>query len=627
MAAPAYTEDLTDIDLAESGSTGWTAFNISGGGGGVPAFGADFGMQGAGCWDKAASNAERAAAVNKTPGTGTTGTGVHIYQWGFVATPGICDVYATRGVYVLIGTSTTNFMQFTVEGSDTIGAGGRVGKCYPIRYVTTSNPSSVPYRTVNGTPGATPTYFGYGIKTTATAKGSNFGADAVRYGTGAYLTAGELISAGDASDAPCTFTGFATQNDSSSNRWGILSFINGSFELQGTFAIGQNNAGTATLARFKASDQNILVNDTVHSESTFSKFIIDHGSTRCEWTNISITALGTNNRGSILVNNATTDFIVIGGVWTGLSTIDLEAAADLTGVTMRSTDLITLNGGALDLCTIDNSRNAISVSASTLDNMTGCEFISDGSNHAVELDSIGGGSMSWDNDLTGYVTGAAGSPVTPTSTGNEAIYVNVATASDLTINVVAGATIPSIRVGGSFTGDVNVVAGTVTTSVTAKDADTGALLENARVLAWVTSGVNFPYQSSVTISAFGTTATVTHTAHGLATNDNVLIEGADDENYNGAYQITVTGPNNYTYTTAESGTSPGGTITATFCFLNGDTNASGYISDTRTVSVNQPINYRARKSTTSPLYRQSAGSTTVNKDTGIDITANLVSDE
>ena len=458
MAAPSYTEDLTDISLAESGDAYWTAFNISGGGGGAPAFGADLAMQGAGCWDKPASSAERGLAANVAAGSGTVAAGVHIYQWGFVGTPGITDVYATRGVYVIIGSSVSDFMQFTVEGNDTYGAGGRVGKCYPIRYLTTSNTGSVPYRTVNGTPAATPTYFGFGIKTTAAAKGSNIGADAVRYGTGAYLTAGELISAGDASDDPCTFAGFATQNDSINNRWGILSLFNGSFELQGAFVIGQNNAGAATLARFKASDKNIVIVDTVHSETTFSKFIIDHASTRCEWNNINITALGTNNRGSLLVNNAATTFLAVGGVWTEMSTIGLKAASTLTGVTMRLTDLITLGGGTLTDCIIDRNRGATSVLAATLANITGCSFTSDGSNHAVELSSVGGGTMTWDNTLSGYVAGTSGSPITPTSTGNEAIYVNVGSGT-LTINVAAGATVPSIRSAGAT---VNVVAGLVT---------------------------------------------------------------------------------------------------------------------------------------------------------------------
>lgn len=471
MAVPSYTEDLTDIDLAESGSTGWTAFNISGGGGGAPAFGADLGMQGSGCWDKPASNAERGLAVNKTPGTGTVAAGVHIFQWGFVATPGITDAYATRGVYIIIGTSTTDFMQFTVEGNDTIGAGGRVGKCYPIRYVTTSNTGSIPYRTVNGSPGATPTYFGYGIKTTATAKGSNMGADAVRYGTGAFLTAGELISAGDASDDPCTFTGYSTQNDAVANRWGILSFINGSFELQGTFAIGQNNVGTATLCRFEDSDKNIVIVDTVHSTSSFTQFIIDHASTKCYWNNISITALGTNNKGTILVNNTGTVFEAVGGTWTDIGTVGLNTLGSIDGTVLRRTDAITLSGGTLTNASVIDNTAASSVLASTLANITDNTFESDGSNHAVELDSIGGGTMSWSgNTLTGYVTGTAASPVTPTSTGNEAIYVNVATASDLTINVAGGATVPSIRVGASFTGSVNVVASTNVTISGLKDS-------------------------------------------------------------------------------------------------------------------------------------------------------------
>jgi len=461
MAVPSYTEDLTDIDLAETGSTGWTAFNISGGGGGAPAFGADLGMQGNGAWDKACSNAERGLAVNKTPGSGTTTAGVHIFTWGFCATPGITDTLALRGAYVLIGTSTNNFMQFHVEGNNTYGAGGRVGRCYIVDYHTTANTGSIPYATSNGSPGATPTYFGFGLSTTATAKGSNIGCDAVRYGTGAYLTAGELISAGDGSDDPCTFDGYATENDLIANRWGILSLQSGSYELQGTFAIGQNNAGTATLCRFEDADRNIVVVDTVHSSSAFSQFIIDHASTKCYWNNVSITALGTINRGSILVNNTGTVFEAVGGTWTDIGTIGLSTLGSINGTTLRRTDAITLTGGTLTNASIIDNRAASSVLASTLANTTDNTFESDGSNHAVELDSIGGGTMSWSgNILTGYEAGTAASPVTPTSTGNEAIYVNVATASDLTINVAGGATVPSIRVGGSFTGAVNVVAST-----------------------------------------------------------------------------------------------------------------------------------------------------------------------
>ena len=75
MAVPSYTEDLTDIDLFESASTGVTTVNFSGGGGAATAFGADLGMQGAGCWDRQVSTHERGVVINKTPGTGTVAAG------------------------------------------------------------------------------------------------------------------------------------------------------------------------------------------------------------------------------------------------------------------------------------------------------------------------------------------------------------------------------------------------------------------------------------------------------------------------------------------------------------------------------------------------------------------------
>lgn len=67
------------------------------------------------------------------------------------------------------------------------------------------------------------------------------------------------------------------------------------------------------------------------------------------------------------------------------------------------------------------------------------------------------------------------------------------------------------------------------------------------------------------ITSVGTTATVTTTlAHGYSTGMARLIQGADQDEYNGSYVITVTGPTTFTYTFAGSGASPAtGTITVT----------------------------------------------------------------
>lgn len=83
------------------------------------------------------------------------------------------------------------------------------------------------------------------------------------------------------------------------------------------------------------------------------------------------------------------------------------------------------------------------------------------------------------------------------------------------------------------------------------------------------------------LTSVGTTATVTHTAHGFSTGQYVTIAGATPAAYNGTYQITVTGANTFTYVFAGSGTSPAtGTITAqTSVVLAGqspDTNAAAW---------------------------------------------------
>lgn len=59
-------------------------------------------------------------------------------------------------------------------------------------------------------------------------------------------------------------------------------------------------------------------------------------------------------------------------------------------------------------------------------------------------------------------------------------------------------------------------------------------------------GIHEP--GAVSITSSGTTATVTHTDHGLKTGDYVTIAGATEAVFNTTAAITVTGANTYTYT-------------------------------------------------------------------------------
>ncbi|MCD6434848.1 MAG: hypothetical protein J7L15_00440, partial [Clostridiales bacterium] len=123
--------------------------------------------------------------------------------------------------------------------------------------------------------------------------------------------------------------------------------------------------------------------------------------------------------------------------------------------------IISNTSDAANSNTFNGTSGITSVSCSDLSYISSCVFNSVGSNHGVELTSIGSGTMTWNTVTADFDTGTTGSPVTPTSTGNEDIYITATSSSDITINVATGATIPSIRVSASFTGVVNVVAGLV----------------------------------------------------------------------------------------------------------------------------------------------------------------------
>ena len=80
MAAPNYTTDLTDINLAEN-TTNYVAY---GGGGAGLAAGADYAMQGINCVDKQVTSAEKGILYNNTAGITMT-AGDHTFIWSFVA--------------------------------------------------------------------------------------------------------------------------------------------------------------------------------------------------------------------------------------------------------------------------------------------------------------------------------------------------------------------------------------------------------------------------------------------------------------------------------------------------------------------------------------------------------------
>jgi len=195
----------------------------------------------------------------------------------------------------------------------------------------------------------------------------------------------------------------------------------------------------------------------------------------------------------------------------------------------------------------------------------------------------------------------------------------------VTLTVYGGGSTPTVRNGtGAST---TVIAGLVDVTVIVKDIS-GANIQDARVLVLAAAGGPMPYDATVTITNSGTTATVSHTTHGMATNDKVQIKGASLSANNGVFSITKIDSNSYSYTMGSSpGSNPTGTIKATYAALFGLTDVNGTITTSRVFSSNQPISGRSRKSTTGSLYKTSAIIGTINSATGFSSTVLMISDE
>jgi len=125
-----------------------------------------------------------------------------------------------------------------------------------------------------------------------------------------------------------------------------------------------------------------------------------------------------------------------------------------------------------------------------------------------------------------------------------------------------------------------------------------------------------------------TTATVTHTAHGLATGVQVNIQGAAEPEYNGAKTITVTSANTYTYTITATTSPATGTIVATAIVLNDLTSALGIAQETGFNFTNtQPITGWVRRGTSSPRYKTTPVSGDIVASVGFSTTVFMVTDE
>lgn len=193
-----------------------------------------------------------------------------------------------------------------------------------------------------------------------------------------------------------------------------------------------------------------------------------------------------------------------------------------------------------------------------------------------------------------------------------------------TLNVIDGS-VPSVRTSAGFS--AKIIAGSVTTEVLAITA-AGTVVQNANILVKADAGGPFPFDVTVTITNSGTVATVAHTSHALSTGDKIVIKGANIVANNGVFTINKINNNSYSYTMGSSpGSSPTGTIKATFVIISGLTDINGLISATRVIPSDQPVTGLARKSSSAPFYKTSSILGVISSTTGASLSAIMTLDQ
>jgi len=563
MAAPAYSNDLTTIATGDLNyDTGTWDESSDGGWDTAGSMVDDLNL-----WytenmintGEAANSCTSAQYTKDGDGSGASGPGtiMYVHTAAFTvptdgavvihslwAAPTSLNIYggtpgtAEAGVSVLVGDDLGVFDVHYVSGSDRAPAPEGGWATYAV------DPTITPDTSV-GTP-TTTTMVGIAIAATAQARGNPNAVQAIRYGR-----CEQEYTIGDAT-TPATFEGYAIVDNTAADRFNLLKYTEDGYKARGLMTFGT----AATAVYFEDSDKAIVIADDPKVGTNFNQGIVNHASSVLNWTNISIKNISAVAKYKFTVNDsATTNHT--GCVFTNLGTFLYGSNSTQVGVTFRTQELVSQLGSTFTSCTFDKPIGVSGLLVSNLNSVTKCTFNSDGSNYGADLGTVNTVSYNWDNYESDHVTGSTGTDVGVAPTGNETILVSVNNGEVLTINVQTGASVPSIANAG--TGTVDVVAGQVTTTITVRDKDTKAIIQNAMVYIYADTG--------------------------------------------------------------------GGLTEGTVIINKVLTDVNGQVSDTRSLSSDQPILGRARYASISPFYKTEPVGATISSSTGLTLTLYMISDE
>jgi hypothetical protein len=432
-----YSTDLNTITLCDSGTfTEFTGFTT----GGTPALSTENYIHNGSSVDQATGQAvgQQASIAFDFGSNISWTTGWVVMGWQYFAAPTNIETWANGGMRMGVGASLANVSYYNAVGSD-FGS-------YPYGgwQNTAIDPTLTADQTAGSGSGGSYRYFGSMCNMLAKiTKGSPHGIDAFRYGRGQI----KAISTG------ATFAGLASANDATTARWGLFSNAGGVYKWKGLLSLGD----ATNSVTFSDSNKAILIEDTPRVSAGFNKIEITHASSSATWSSISISGVQTSITGSAPVSRG--DFEVVtsgatvsinGCTFTDMGTFVFQTGSTVDASTFRRCGQITQNGISLTNSLITNSHAAVAVVASNVGAVTGCDFISSGTGHAIEGFSTAGDYTVATNTFTSY--GATG-------TANAALHV-LATSGTVNINAPGGTTYKSDGA------TVNIISGQRTLTLT-----------------------------------------------------------------------------------------------------------------------------------------------------------------
>lgn len=176
------------------------------------------------------------------------------------------------------------------------------------------------------------------------------------------------------------------------------------------------------------------------------------------------------------------------------ATVTLRSTVSLSGMSFINCPTFTQNAATLSDCSFTGTKVS-SAAPGDADNISNSSFTSAGTGYAIEIGGTAADMTLTGNSFTGYASSNG-------STGNEAIFVNIAS-GNMTITISNGDT-PSIRTAGATVTVTNAKTLTLTGLVTGSDiviltAGTTTVLESADAHAGTTYDYAYEYVAATSI--------------------------------------------------------------------------------------------------------------------------------